>query len=77
MLKNKNILYIVISLAILDSFSFITILSFLGNNFCNMTLYNTKVAQKNLDYRAGKRKKPIGDAMFGGMPTYQSGSQFK
>ena len=80
MLKNKNILYIVISLAIFVVLALVynsPIIS--GKQLLQHDIVQYKGGAKELlDYRAENGKETYwSDAMFGGMPTYQSGSQFR
>ena len=80
MLKNKNILYIVISLVIFVVLALVynnPIIS--GKQLLQHDIVQYKGGAKELlDYRAENGKETYwSDAMFGGMPTYQSGSQFR
>ena len=75
MLKNKNILYIVISLAIFVVLALVynsPIIS--GKQLLQHDIVQYKGGAKELlDYRAENGKETYwSDAMFGGMPTYQS-----
>ena len=80
MLKNKNILYIVISLV-----TFIVLaLAYANPVISGKQLLQHDIVQYKggakelLDYRANNGTETYwSDAMFGGMPTYQSGSQFR
>ena len=80
MLKNKNILYIVISLAIFVVLALVynnPVIS--GKQLLQHDIVQYKGGAKELlDYRANTGKETYwSDAMFGGMPTYQSGAQFR
>lgn len=80
MAKNKNLIYIAISLVVF------IILAFLYSTpvFTGKQLFQHDIVQYRggakelLDYRADTGKETYwSDSMFGGMPTYQMGSQFK
>ncbi|WP_185095854.1 glycosyltransferase family protein [Chryseobacterium daeguense] len=80
MAKNKNLIYIAISIV-----AFI-VLAFLYSTpvFSGKQLFQHDIVQYRggakelLDYRADTGKETYwSDSMFGGMPTYQMGSQFK
>lgn len=80
MLKNKNILYIVVSLAIFVLLALVynnPIIS--GKQLLQHDIVQYKGGAKELlDFRANNGKETYwSDAMFGGMPTYQSGAQFR
>lgn len=80
MLKNKNILYIVISLAIFVVLALVynnPVIS--GKQLLQHDIVQYKGGAKELlDYRANTGKETYwSDAMFGGMPTYQTGAQFR
>lgn len=80
MQKNKNIIYIAISLAIFV---------ILAVTYANPVISGKQMLQHDivqykggakelLDYRANNNQETYwSDAMFGGMPTYQSGAQFR
>jgi len=80
MAKNKNLIYIAISLVVF------IILAFLYSTpvFTGKQLFQHDIVQYRggakelLNYRADTGKETYwSDSMFGGMPTYQMGSQFK
>ncbi|PIF46848.1 membrane protein YfhO [Chryseobacterium sp. 52] len=80
MAKNKNLIYIAISLVVF------IVLAFLYSTpvFSGKQLFQHDIVQYRggakelLDYRADTGKETYwSDSMFGGMPTYQMGSQFK
>jgi hypothetical protein len=80
MAKNKNLIYIAISLVVF------IVLAFLYSSpvFSGKQLFQHDIVQYRggakelLDYRAQNEKETYwSDSMFGGMPTYQMGSQFK
>ena len=80
MLKNKNILYIVISLAVF----IVLALAYANPVISGKQLLQHDIVQYKggakelLDYRANNGTETYwSDAMFGGMPTYQSGAQFR
>ncbi len=80
MLKNKNILYIVISLAVFVVLALAyanPVIS--GKQLLQHDIVQYKGGAKELlDYRANNGTETYwSDAMFGGMPTYQSGAQFR
>lgn len=80
MLKNKNFIFIAISLVI-----FVVIAVLYANPIISGKqmmqhdiVYYKGGAKELLDYRAQNGKETYwSDAMFGGMPTYQSGAQFR
>ncbi|ROH90522.1 hypothetical protein EGI15_17845 [Chryseobacterium cucumeris] len=80
MAKNKNLIYIAISLVVF------IVLAFLYSTpvFSGKQLFQHDIVQYRggakelLDYRANTGNETYwSDSMFGGMPTYQMGSQFK
>lgn len=80
MAKNKNLIYIAVSLVIF------IVLAFLYSTpvFSGKQLFQHDIVQYRggakelLDYRANTGNETYwSDSMFGGMPTYQMGSQFK
>jgi len=80
MLKNKNILYIVISLVVFAVLALAyanPVIS--GKQLLQHDIVQYKGGAKELlDFRANNGTETYwSDAMFGGMPTYQSGAQFR
>jgi len=80
MAKNKNLIYIAISLAVFIVLAFLySTPVFTGKQLFQHDIVQYRGGAKELlDYRADTGKETYwSDSMFGGMPTYQMGSQFK
>lgn len=80
MLKNKNIIYIAISLMVFVVLALVynnPIIS--GKQLLQHDIVQYKGGAKELlDYRANNEQETYwSDSMFGGMPTYQTGAQFR
>ncbi|MBB4806028.1 hypothetical protein HNP38_001300 [Chryseobacterium defluvii] len=80
MAKNKNLIYIAISLVVFIVLAFLySTPVFTGKQLFQHDIVQYRGGAKELlDYRADTGKETYwSDSMFGGMPTYQMGSQFK
>lgn len=80
MAKNKNLIYIAISLVVFIVLAFLySTPVFTGKQLFQHDIVQYRGGAKELlDYRANFEKETYwSDSMFGGMPTYQMGSQFK
>lgn len=80
MAKNKNVIYIAISLVVFIVLAFLySTPVFTGKQLFQHDIVQYRGGAKELlDYRADTGKETYwSDSMFGGMPTYQMGSQFK
>ncbi|WP_370897035.1 YfhO family protein [Chryseobacterium gossypii] len=80
MAKNKNLIYIAISLIVFIVLAFLySTPVFTGKQLFQHDIVQYRGGAKELlDYRADTGKETYwSDSMFGGMPTYQMGSQFK
>jgi len=80
MAKNKNLIYIAISLVVFIVLAFLySTPVFTGKQLFQHDIVQYRGGAKELlDYRADTDKETYwSDSMFGGMPTYQMGSQFK
>ncbi|ASK30165.1 hypothetical protein CEY12_08575 [Chryseobacterium sp. T16E-39] len=80
MAKNKNLIYIAISLVVFIVLAFLySTPVFTGKQLFQHDIVQYRGGAKELlDYRANNEKETYwSDSMFGGMPTYQMGSQFK
>jgi hypothetical protein len=80
MAKNKNLIYIAISLVVFIVLAFLySTPVFTGKQLFQHDIVQYRGGAKELlDYRASNEKETYwSDSMFGGMPTYQMGSQFK
>ncbi|AKK71495.1 hypothetical protein OK18_01520 [Chryseobacterium gallinarum] len=80
MAKNKNIIYIAISLVVFIVLAFLySTPVFTGKQLFQHDIVQYRGGAKELlDYRANTGNETYwSDSMFGGMPTYQMGSQFK
>jgi hypothetical protein len=80
MAKNKNLIYIAISLVVFIVVAFLySTPVFTGKQLFQHDIVQYRGGAKELlDYRAYTGKETYwSDSMFGGMPTYQMGSQFK
>ncbi|MDC8104832.1 YfhO family protein [Chryseobacterium sp. PTM-20240506] len=80
MAKNKNLIYIAISLVVFIVLAFLySTPVFTGKQLFQHDIVQYRGGAKELlDYRANNDKETYwSDSMFGGMPTYQMGSQFK
>lgn len=80
MAKNKNLIYIAISLVVFIVLAFLySTPVFTGKQLFQHDIVQYRGGAKELlDYRADTGKETYwSDSMFGGMPTYQMGAQFK
>ncbi|MET3036229.1 YfhO family protein [Chryseobacterium sp. NRRL B-14859] len=80
MAKNKNLIYIAISLVVFIVLAFLySTPVFTGKQLFQHDIVQYRGGAKELlDYRANTGNETYwSDSMFGGMPTYQMGSQFK
>lgn len=80
MAKNKNLIYIAISLVVFIVLAFLySTPVFTGKQLFQHDIVQYRGGAKELlDYRANTDSETYwSDSMFGGMPTYQMGSQFK
>jgi hypothetical protein len=79
MAKNKNLIYIAISLVVFIVLAFLySTPVFSGKQLFQHDIVQYRGGAKELfDYRADTGNETYwSDSMFGGMPTYQMGSQF-